>query len=183
MLPPDVSNNLQPIEKRNVSFVDNNDSWAGSKLAGKMITKDIVKVLKKGAQKWSNTLEVVGQSINFHKSAWQILSYKEVKGSLQIQEKVPMRIHLHDSAGAATKIHQLKSSEPNKGLGYFLTPDGNQNCEFIERMNKTKTVCRGVNSIHTNEHETHKLMGVTHPSIEIWDAPNLIQYRPVQQAG
>ena len=154
MILPDVANN-QTNEKRNVSFVDDTDSLYGSQFSDPDTINEVVTQLAAGAQRWTNTLEVVGQSMAFHKSAWQILGYENNNGRMHILDKVPHHIELHDSGGATTRIRQIKSSEPNKGLGYYLTPDGNQNKEFEMRMAKTREVCRGVTSMHTSEHEAH----------------------------
>ena len=153
MILPDVANN-QTNEKRNVSFVDDTDSLYGSQFSDPDTINEVVSQLAAGAQKWTNTLEVVGQSMAFHKSACQILGYKNNNGRMRILDKVPYHIELQ-GARATTRIRQIKSSKPKKGLGYFLTPDGNQNREFEMRMAKTREVCRCVTSMHTSKHEAH----------------------------
>ena len=37
---------------------------------------------------------------------------------------------LKDVEGAVSKIRQLPPDKPNKGLGFHITADGNQNHEF-----------------------------------------------------
>ena len=65
----------------------------------------------------------------FHKCQTQILAHKEEKGSLVIDYDYTFDMHLKDVKGAKTKIKFKGLDQPNVGLGFHMTPAGNQDHE------------------------------------------------------
>lgn len=99
---PVVADATSFIPKWNVSFVDDNDMLKGDLECNEDTVEKVVYDLKSGAQTWTNVLDIVVQSIVFHKSAWQTLAFQEENGMWTPWLLVPYQINLYDAAGAYT---------------------------------------------------------------------------------
>ena len=81
-------------------------------------------------QKWTNILDVVAQSTDFHKCWAQIFSYALVKSSLKIDFDSRHNLSLIDLKGARSKIAYLPPDKPNNGPGFKQASNSNQGHNF-----------------------------------------------------
>ena len=129
------------ISKNNDSFVDDTDAMASVlRSTYYQSEKATVAHLEQGAQLWATLINASGGAIAYHKSSWQILTWKDYVFPPQLKESSEITVTLRDPRGSSTEITQLKSSQPNKGLGCRLAPTACQEAEFDYR----KAQCRQI---------------------------------------
>ncbi|KAL7536722.1 hypothetical protein ACHAWF_007008 [Thalassiosira exigua] len=141
------------IRKRNDGYVDDVDTWAaqmGNNLEAIKLTEHQI---AEGAQKWANIQDVVAQSMAFHKCAFHMLVWKEVRSSLIIDYDYSAAMTLHDTKGAGTSIKCPKPDKPNVGLGFCQASDGNQDHEFSNREGKIQAMCKTASGMMLNQSE------------------------------
>ena len=65
---------------------------------------------------------------------------------------------LTDVEGASSLIRYLPPNMPNKGLGFYITADGNQVHEFEQRLSSVKEMCAAAASISLSQREAHIML-------------------------
>ncbi|KAL7532797.1 hypothetical protein ACHAXR_004900 [Thalassiosira sp. AJA248-18] len=146
------------ISKNNDAYVDDVDTWAGSSEYGPDITDYVMSTLENRAQKWTNVQDVAAVSTAFHKCTAQILAWKIVRSSLQIDYEYTYELCLVDSNGATTKIPLLTADKANVGLGFNLTPDGAKLHKFKARWAKTLNMCKAAMSLCLNQYDAYNML-------------------------
>ena len=65
---------------------------------------------------------------------------------------------LTDVEGASSLIRYLPPNMPNKGLGFYITADSNQEQEFERRLSSVKEMCAAAASISLSQREAHIML-------------------------
>ena len=139
------------IKRNNDAYVDDVDTYAASMENKPGTAEDVMTTLTCGAQKWTNIQDVVAASTAFHKCLTQILSWKERKGTLEVDYDFNFKMELLDSKGAKSSIQFAPPNKPNKGLGFHIAMDGNLQHELIERKKKITHTCRAAAGMQLNQ--------------------------------
>lgn len=113
------------IKRCNTQFVDDDDGWASAPFDSEFPRSETVRRMQNDAQRWNNINNIPGQTIAFHKCKWQILAWHVINGDLEIVRATEDILVLRDNKGGSAVIEFLPPDQPNKGLGYYLCPDGN----------------------------------------------------------
>ena len=139
------ANPSREIKHHNIAIVDDADGHVSSDSDTDDEIDNVTTKLQDSGQKWNNILELVGGLPALHKTNWQMIAYKEEKGSMKLVQHTDKTIRLEDGKGGYAIIQYKPPNEPNKGLGYQICPDGNQEphhkatLESIEKMSKNCT--------------------------------------------
>jgi hypothetical protein len=147
------------ITKRNDGYVDDVDTWAAVPEYGLNSTEQAMYRLQRSSQYLTDLNEVPGGSTAFHKCAVFILSWRTGPKTLEINRDVSeLRFILTDNKGAPSSISILHPDQTNKGLGYFMAVDGNQDQEYSERYAKVQHLCNGAQSCRLSYPEALQLL-------------------------
>jgi hypothetical protein len=135
------------ITKRNDGYVDDVDTWAAVPEYGLDATEQAMYRLQRSSQYLTDLNEVPGGSTAFHKCAVFILGWRTGPKTLEINRDVSeLPFILTDNKGAPSSISILRPDQTNKGSGYFMAVDRNQDQEYSERYAKVQHLCNGAQS-------------------------------------
>lgn len=100
----------------------------------------VMEAMQRSAQLWTNLVMMVGGLMAFHKCLWQLLAWKGSKGRLvpRSRDEISGEISLCDHQGLQSNIEYLEYTKPNVGLGFSLTPLGDQQPEFTKRLKQAR---------------------------------------------
>ena len=146
------------MKRHNVSYVDDNDGQVSATFDSERPLDEVIGKMKLSATIWNEVVGFTGQSIAYHKTAWQVLAWRTVRGELKPVMAVDDIIMLTDHNGAASVIKFLPPDQPNKGLGYHLCPDGNQAKEFEVVMDKLQRFSASASSAFLTPREAKQLL-------------------------
>jgi len=110
------------------------------------------------AQRWNNINNIPGQTIAFHKCKWQILAWRVINGDLKVLHSTEDVLVLMDNKGGAAIIEFLPPDQPNKGLGYYLCPDGNQQHQYKYVYDAIAEICNKITGAQLSEKETRQAL-------------------------
>ena len=145
------------IKRNNDAYVDDVDTYAASMENSPGTAEDVMTTLTSGAQKWTNVQDVVAASTAFHKCITQVLSWKERKGSLEVDYDYKYAMELLDSKGARSSIKFAPPNLPNKGLGFHIAMDGNLTHELKERKKKIIHTCKAAVGMQLKQKTAFKM--------------------------
>jgi hypothetical protein len=103
--------------------------------------EEAVENIQNSSQTWINLGALMGQAPAFHKSFWQLMSWREVGGyylSKPRREFENLEVTVHDHKGKSSQIRYKHVDEPNEGIGVMLCPNSNQDPEFKKRHTQSK---------------------------------------------
>jgi hypothetical protein len=146
------------IQRCNTQFVDDDDGWASAPHDSENPTAEAMQRLQHDAQRWNNINNIPGQTVAFHKTKWQMLAWKVIKGDLEIVKSTEEVLILKDNKGGAAIIEFLPPDQPNKGLGYLLCPSGNQEPQFQAVLQAVTEICERVVGAQLSERETKQAL-------------------------
>lgn len=100
----------------------------------------VIADLNASAQLWTNLVNMVGGLMAFHKCNWQLLTWKPFRGELIPRDRDEFQgdLILEDHKGLQTRIAYKSHKEANVGLGFSLTPLGDQTPEFTVRLGQLR---------------------------------------------
>ena len=152
---------IREIRKNNDSFVDDTDSMSSARRINYWLSeKEAVENCERGAQFWADGINAGGQSIAFHKSAWQMSGWKDDTFPPEQKEYSSLEVTLRDAKGAATTIKKKGFSEPNKGLGCLQAPSGQQDSEHKHRLKQCRDIANRARGETLNMPSTMSLLTV-----------------------
>jgi hypothetical protein len=151
-------NGTRRIKRCNTQFVDDDDGWASAPFDSEHPRSETIRRMQHDAQRWNNINNIPGQTIAFHKCKWQILAWRVVNGDLQIVHSTEDVLVLKDNKGGSAVIEFLPPDQPNKGLGYYLCPDGNQKHQFKHVYDAIKDICNKIAGAQLSEKETRQAL-------------------------
>ena len=124
---------IPDLESRDEEDDDDVPSWRNA-------PRHVIATLGEGAQLWTNLILMIGHLMAFHKCLWQLLPWMPQDGLLVPRpfEDYKGELHLTDHRGLRSKIKHLPYTEANDGLGFLLTPLGDQTHEFTKRYSQAK---------------------------------------------
>ena len=146
------------IKRCNTQFVDDDDGWASAPSDSEFPTSETVRRMQQDAQRWNNINNIPGQTIAFHKCKWQILAWRVINGDLKVVHSTDDVLVLQDNKGGAAVIEYLPPDQPNKGLGYYLCPDGNQNHQYKHVYDAISDICNKITGAQLSERETRQAL-------------------------
>ena len=152
---PDGSRN---IKRCNTQFVDDDDGWASAPFDSEHPLSETVRRMQHDAQRWNNINNIPGQTIAFHKCKWQILAWHVINGDLKVIHSTEDVLVLKDNKGGAAVIEFLPPDQPNKGLGYYLCPDGNQEHQYKYVYDAIVDICEKITGAQLSEKETRQAL-------------------------
>ncbi|KAL7505232.1 hypothetical protein ACHAXN_004474 [Cyclotella atomus] len=113
------------IKCHNVCFVDDNNGLVSADHDSELPTDEAKDKMQHSAQRWNNIVNIPHQTVAFHKSAWSMAAWEEVKrGELSMSEQDFGPLEIIDHHGGKAVINYLSPKEPNVGLGYRACPNG-----------------------------------------------------------
>jgi hypothetical protein len=121
------------IESRQTTdtYVDDSDNWATAPES--QTAEEGVRTLQHHAQMWAVLVAVTGQLLAFHKCSWQLIVWLAVNGYYIMASRTNFdneNVILTDHNGMESTIEYKSHREHNKGLGFLMCPDENQDPEF-----------------------------------------------------
>ena len=146
------------MKRHNVSYVDDNDGNVSADYNSERPLDELIEKMRLSSKIWNETVRYSGQSLAYHKCAWQALGWKAVRGELKPIMAIDETILLEDHKGAISMIKFTPPNQPNKGLGYLLCPDGNQKQEYDVVMEKLKRISKSTSLAFLTASETKQLL-------------------------
>ena len=146
------------IKRCNTQFVDDCDGWSGADHDSLDPIDEAIHKMRSDAQRWNNMNNIVDQTVAFHKCNWQLLAWKALKNELVIDYASKHVLTLKDNKGGVAVINFLSADQPNKGLGYYLCPDGNQTVHFNELYKEIKSLCEKIAPAHLTVKEARQVL-------------------------
>jgi hypothetical protein len=135
------------IKRHNVCFVDDNDGLISADHDSELPTDEAKDKMQHSAQQWNNIVNIPHQTVAFHKSAWSMAAWEEVKrGELSMSEQDFGPLEIIDHHGGKAVINYLSPKEPNVGLGYRACPNGDQKFNFEFMKGNTVELCNNVSA-------------------------------------
>ena len=115
-----------------------------------------VKNLQHSSQVWASLVATIGHLMAFHKCCWQMLAWTGVNGKLvpRSSDDTNGSIHLQDHRGVSSKIKYKHHDKPNVGLGFSLTPLGEQTFEFEKRLGQARACAVAISTASMSVTET-----------------------------
>jgi hypothetical protein len=157
ILPPPVPG--PGITKQHDGYVDDVDTWAAVVEYDSFAAEQAIYQLQRSSQFLTDLNEVPGGSTAFHKCAVFILSWKYGPKTLEINRDVSdLRFVLTDNKGAPSSISILRPDQTNKGLGYYMAADGNQDTEYSERYARLQQLCASAQTSRLSYSEALQLL-------------------------
>jgi hypothetical protein len=129
------------IESRRMTdtYVDDSDNWATAPES--QTAEEGVRTLQHHAQMWAVLVAVTEQLLAFHKCSWQLIVWLAVNGYYIMASRTNFdneNVILTDHNGMESTIEYKSHREHNKGLGFSMCPDANQDPEFKHRLEQAK---------------------------------------------
>ena len=93
-----------------------------------------------------------------HKSCWRLLAWRLQRGELRILQATEEAILTKDGKAAYATIEFKSPDQPNKGLGYWICPDGNQDHAYNAIMKDMYEFCQKVGTAYLTERETWQVL-------------------------
>ena len=146
------------IRRCNTQFVDDCDGWASARHDSDDPIGEALDKMQADAQRWNNLNNITGQTVAFHKCKWQILAWKVLKNELVIDYATNEKLILHDNKGGIAVIDFAPPDQPNKGLGYYLCPDGKQDHHYNELVKSVQELCAAVASANLSVREAKQVI-------------------------
>ena len=136
------------IKRNSIAFVDDTAGQTSAKYGSPKPIDEAVTKLQKSAQIWNELVTLTGGSLALHKTHWQILAWKFIKGEATLVTATDKVIVIEDSHGAISVIDYMRPVEPNEGLGFRCCPDGNMKHTFTHIKTMVQDLCRKVAAAH-----------------------------------
>jgi hypothetical protein len=142
-------------------FVNDCDMWKAS-TRDEIITK-VDKMLtdfKQAAQAWERILFSTGGILALHKCYWWVVAWRWENGLpvMATAEELPAAIQItNGNDPKAVAITRLGPDDENMGLGFRMTPAGNQHLEIEHRMKQSNQLAARINTTNLNPAETSVL--------------------------
>ncbi len=146
------------MKRNNVSYVDDNDGNVSADYGSDRPLDELIERMKLSSTIWNEVVRYSGQSLAYHKCAWQALAWQVVRGELKPIMAVDETILLEDHKGAKSMIKFMPPNQPNKGLGFHLCPDGNQKKEYNVVMEKLRKISKSTSLSFLTASETKQLL-------------------------
>ena len=146
------------IKRCTTQFVDDCDGWSGATHSSSNPIDEAISKMQEDAQRWNNLNGLPGQRVAFHKCNWQFLAWKALKNELVIDYATKHVLVLKDNKGGSAVINFLAADQPNKGLGYYLCPDGTQTTQFRELYKDIQSICSKLASAHLTVKEARQVL-------------------------
>ncbi len=146
------------MQRNNVSYVDDNDGNVSADYGSDRPLDELIERMKLSSTIWNEVVRYSGQSLAYHKCAWQILAWQVVRGELKPIMAIDETILLEDHKGAKSMIKFTPPNQHNKGLGYHLCPDGNQKKEYEVIMEKLRRISKSTSLGFLTASETKQLL-------------------------
>ena len=112
---------------------------------------------------WERGIRATGGAIVPEKSHWYLIDFKWTNGHWRyaLIDDSPASISVKDSEGNVKVLQRLSANEARRSLGVCLAPDGNNNAEFLELVDKAKIWADSIRTGHLPRHLVWESMKTT----------------------
>ena len=100
---------------------------------------------------WNRLIQLTEGSLTLHKTPWRLLAYEVLNGDLKVIATMDETMVTEGGLDRYTAIEFVDPGQPNKGLGYHICPDRNQEHVHQAIMLAVNKVCGNINSAYPTE--------------------------------
>ena len=141
MKSPDME---REISHKGVMFVDDRTDHFGGDGSNEDFEDDFEMCManaQKGAQTWCDLTRINGGLVALHKTSWKAIAWRVMDGSMEMVKATEHTIVVKDGKGAYAKIDFLPPDRASKGLGYWISPSGNQDHHHRATLEAVQLLC------------------------------------------